>query len=230
MIRVPIQEIHELELSSLCNLACVYCPHPTLQREKGNMEWKIFERTMEHVAYYRRQGTQTELSLTGIGEAILYPAFAAALARSRAVMGDGLIVMATNGVAVTDEIIRLLKEYRVRVYVSLHRPEVAVPAGVAMNKAGVEVLANHAFVDSSIDWGGQVKWHASAPSHPCDYLGRGWASVKQNGDVDACCVDAHDRHPIGNVWDEIGSLRTHAIPLCASCHLTVPVHMQQEAA
>lgn len=228
MITVPIREIHEMELSSLCNLACVYCPHPTLQREKGNMAWETFERTMEHIAYYCERGTQSELSLTGIGEAILYPRFPEALARSRQVIGDRLLVMATNGVAITDEIVRLLKEYNVRVYVSLHRPEVAVPAGVKMARAGIHVLCNHAFVDSSIDWGGQVKWHASASSHVCDYLRLGWASVKQNGSVTACCVDAHDLHSLGNVRDELGSLCTHAIGLCGACHLTVPLHMQEE--
>lgn len=229
MISVPLREIHELELSSLCNLACVYCPHPVLQREKGNIGWDTFERAMLHVEYYVKQKTQGELSLTGIGEAILHPRFGEALLRCREVIGwDRLLVMATNGLAIDDDIIALLAAAKVRVYVSLHRPEVATPAGFRLTAGGVRTLTNHAFVDSSINWGGQVEWHASAPVHDCGYLTSAWGSIKQNGSVDACCVDAHDLHPIGNVWDEVGSLRTHAIPLCAKCHLLVPKHLQQE--
>lgn len=228
MTAVPVREVHELELSSLCNLACVYCPHPTLKREKGNIGWDTFERAMEHVAHYCRAGTQTELSLTGIGEAILHPRFAEALTRCRATVGDRPLVMATNGVALDDGHVRALREHGVLVYVSEHRPEVAVPAVMRLRRAGVPVGTNHAFVDSSIDWAGQVAWHASAPSKPCDYLGLGWAVVRQNGSVDACCQDAHDLHPIGSVWDAPGSWATHPIPLCAACHLTVPAHLQQE--
>lgn len=230
MITVPIREVHELELSSLCNLACVYCPHPVLQREKANMEWATFEAALDHVRYYVAAGTQGELSLTGIGEAILYPRFSSAVERCRMVIGDRLLVMATNGVALNDEHIRVLKEHRVRVYVSLHRPEVAVPALNRLKAAGVEVGTNHAFIDSAIDWAGQVEWHASAARRQCDYLGKGWAVVRQCGGVDACCQDAHNLYPIGHVGDKPGSWRTHVTPLCEKCHLYVPKHFQQEAA
>src|SRR5512147_2788120 len=98
MKSVPIREIHEIELSSICNLACRYCPHPKLQREKEHMSWETFERTLEHVAYYVGKGTQTEVSLTGIGEAILHPRFVEAVFRVREVIGRRQITLATNGV------------------------------------------------------------------------------------------------------------------------------------
>ena len=230
MIAVPIREVHELELSSLCNLACVYCPHAELRRDKANIGWATFEQALRHVEHYVRAGTQTELSLTGIGEAILHPAFGEALARCREVIGDRLLVVATNGVALEDHHVAAMKAADACVYVSLHRPEVATPALAKLVRAGVRCGTNHAFVDSSINWAGQVDWHNSAPSTPCDYLGRGWAVVRQNGSVDMCCQDAHDLHPIGNVWDEPGSWQARVIPLCAACHLKVPKHLQQEAA
>lgn len=231
MIKVPIREVHELELSSLCNLACKYCPYPTMQRFKGEMGWEIFERALMHVEYYVRAGTQGELSLTGIGEAILHPRFIEALALCRETIGpDRLLVLSTNGVAMTPEIAQAMAAQRVRAYVSEHRPEVAVPAARMLTAHGVQTSFNHAFVDSSIDWAGQVDWHVSGPRHVCTYLKSGWAVIRQNGSVDACCQDAHDLHPIATVWDEPGSWQTHAIPLCGSCHLIVPKEMQQEEA
>ena len=228
MLSVPIREVHELELSSICNLACVYCPHPMLQREKAHIGLDTLERALLHVEHYCREGTQGELSLTGIGEAILHPSFGEALRMCREVIGASrLLVLATNGVDLTDDIAVLLQKYGVMTFVSLHRPEVAGPAMERLRKAGVYHSANHSFVDSAINWAGQVDWAVSAQSHACTYLSVGWAVVRQNGGVDACCQDAHDLHPIGSVWDEPGSWMTHAIPLCKSCHFSVPAKLQE---
>lgn len=231
MKSMAVQEIHEIELTSICNLACTYCPHPSLQRPKDHMPWHVFELALGHVRYLRRLGTQGEVALTGIGEAILYPYVEDALRLTRAALGpDGNITLSTNGVAMTRDIARLLATYRVAVYVSLHRPEVAAPAMAMLYEAGCSVGHNHGFVDSSLDWAGQVDWHVSAPRVECGYLTKGWAVVRQNGNVDACCMDAHDLHPIGTVWDAHGSLRTRATKLCASCNFCVPIHLREEAA
>lgn len=172
MKAVPVREIHEIELTSVCSLACVYCPHPTLQREKAHMPWETFERTLEHVEYLCGIGTQGEVSLTGIGEAILYPRFEEAARRVRAVIGNRKLVLSTNGTHMTPEIARLLAELKFGVYVSLHRPEVAAPALHTLEEAGCGTGTNTAFVDSSLDWAGQVKWHVSAPIALCGYLSR----------------------------------------------------------
>lgn len=230
MKTVPIREIHEIELSSICNLACKYCPHPKLQREKAHMAWETFERTLEHVAYYVRQGTQGEVSLTGIGEAILYPRFVEAVFRVRETIGHRNLVLATNGVAMTPEIAETLSKLGVITFVSTHRPEKAGPAWEMLKKAGAFGGLNTAFVDSSIDWAGQVKWHVSGKVHECTYLGAAWAVVRQDGSINACCMDAHSKHKLASVWDEPGTLLTRAIGLCANCHLSVPAHMREEVA
>lgn len=231
MKSMSVLEIHEIELSSICNLACTYCPHPTLQRSKDHMPWHVFELALSHVRYYRKQGTQGEVALTGIGEAILYPHFEDALRLTREALGpDGKITLSTNGVAMTRDIARLLAIYGVGVYVSLHRPEVAAPALQMVKDAGCAVAHNYGFVDSSLDWAGQVEWHVSAPRVHCGYLTQGWAVIRQNGNIDACCMDAHDLHPIGTVWDAPGSLRTRVTPLCANCNFRIPDHLKEEAA
>lgn len=218
-----IREIHEIELSSVCNLACRYCPHPKLERAKEHMTFETFQKTLRHLKYYCDQGTQTEVSLTGIGEAILHPSFTDALCLIRQTIGsERTIVIATNGVNMTEQLAKTLAHFGVVVYVSTHRPEKAGPAVELLRQAGVRLGTNTAFVDSSLDWAGQVKWHVSAPSRPCDYLGLGWAVIRQDGQVNACCMDAHSKFPLATVDDEPGSWRTWPISLCQSCHLTVP--------
>jgi len=229
MKTVPIREIHEIELSSICNLSCRYCPHPKLERPKEHMSWETFERTLEHVAYYVEKGTQGEVSLTGIGEAILHPRFIEAVFRVREVIGGRQITLATNGVALTKPLADVLARLRVVTYVSTHRPEKAGVAWNMLKEAGAITGLNTAFVDSSIDWAGQVKWHTAARSHDCTYLNLGWGVVRQDGNVNACCMDAHGKHKLASVWDELGSLMTRPIGLCGSCHLKVPAALQEAA-
>lgn len=230
MKTVPVREIHEIELSSICTLACVYCPHPNLQRPKAHMPWSIFERTLEHLKYLVDAGTQGEVSLCGIGEAIIYPQLEEAVARIREVIGPRPFVTSTNGTDMTPEIARMLARYGVGVYVSLHRPEVAGPAIEMLKAAQCQVAANTAFADSSLDWAGQVSWHVSAPRHyDCGYLTQGWAVVRQDGSVDACCMDAHNLYPVGHVFDEVGSLRTRASKLCDGCNFKVPEQLREAA-
>jgi hypothetical protein len=225
----PVREIHEIELTSKCSLACVYCPHPTLERSKEHMPWETFERTLEHVAYLCRAGTQGEVSLTGLGEALLYPRFVEALWRVRQTIGYRKLIMSTNGVDMTPEFARELAAANCGVYVSLHRPEVATPAMNMLRDAGCAMGTNTAFVDSALDWAGQVEWHLSAPMALCGYLSRGWAVVRQNGNLDACCMDAHDKYRVATVWDEPGTLMTHMTTLCARCNFIVPKELREAA-
>jgi hypothetical protein len=225
----PIREIHEFELTSICNLACVYCPHPTMTREKAHASFEVVEQTLRHVKHYCDQGTQGEVSLTGIGEAILHPQFDDIVSAFRMVIGPRKLVLSTNGVGIEDHHIESLLRNQVLVFVSLHRPEVAAPAALRMRQAGIRVEENHKFVDSALNWAGQVKWHVSAQRKRCDYLGLGWGVVRQDGSVNACCMDAGSLDPIGHVRDEPGTLRTRTISLCQACHLVPPYELRESA-
>lgn len=231
MIPVRVTSIHEIELSSRCNLACKYCPHPKLERDKADMTWPVFQRCMDHVEFYCRQGTQGELSLTGIGEAIMHPFFTEALIMARAAIGRHRpLTLSTNGVAMTPELARIMRQTGTQVYVSMHRPEKAGPAYEMLKKEGALAGLNSAFVDNSFDWAGQVKWHASAERRPCEYLKQGWGVIRQDGSVTTCCLDAHAKHAIGHVNDELGTLTTGATALCSGCHMVPPEEVIHEAA
>jgi hypothetical protein len=228
---LPVQEIHELELSSRCNLACIYCPHPTMTREKADMTWDTFRLAMEHVRYYVKAGTQTELALTGIGEAILHEHFEDVLFLCRQVIGwDRRLTVSTNGIEVTDSLAASFRRAKAEPYVSLHRPEVASLAVRKFVDAGLRVTTNTAFADNSMDWAGQVKWPVLTERgvHPCRYLRDGWAVIRQNGSIDMCCHDALDLYPIGHVRDRPGTLMRRVLPLCEKCFLVVPKEMREQ--
>lgn len=227
----PLTRIHQIEVSSRCNLRCKYCPHPKLERDKIDMGLHDFIRALEWVIHFRDHGTnQIELSLTGMGEALLHPKIKEFCRLARKALGDeGKLLLATNGILVNEENIAWMKEYNVLVYVSTHRPERAGIAVNLANEAGILGAINTAFVDSSIDWAGQVEWQSNMPTNRgCMYLYDGWGTVLVNGDIVNCCMDAHGKHVIGNVWDEIGSIDIGPIPLCDPCQLNVmPIEVEK---
>lgn len=228
-IRVPLREIHEIEFSSRCNLACKYCPHPKMSRAKADMTAETFHRTMMHVTHLCQAGTQGEVSLTGIGEAILHPEFVPWMHWLREVIGPRRkLVVATNGVSMTPELARELSSARAQVFVSTHRPEKAGRAVEMLKSAGCIIGINTAFVDSAMDWAGQVDWYVSMSISVCTYLQKGWGAVRQDGSVNTCCMDAESAHPVGHVSDDVGTLETHVTPLCAECNLVVPLELREE--
>ena len=221
MYKKLLTRIHQIEITSRCNLRCKYCPHPTMKREKDDMTWFTFTKAMEHVEYYNQLGSQPELSFTGMGEALLHPQFLDMLEYAREFY-NGKILFATNGILLTEDIAKELKKLNVLAYISLHRPELAGPAIEVAKQYNILGDVNAGFATSAMDWAGTVDWYISAPEQQCAYLRDGWGVVLQNGDINACCWDAEGENLIGHVNDPIGSLATEIKPLCANCNLIKP--------
>jgi hypothetical protein len=223
-----LREVHEIEFSSRCNLACKYCPHPKLERPKEDMALRTFFATMALVQRLCDEGTQGEVSLTGIGEAVLHPDFLPMAREVRRVIGwERPLVLATNGVALTEGLVFEFARLRPHVYVSLHRPEMAAPAIELLKKYRVEHAVNSAFVTSSLDWAGQVDWYVSAPKSECQYLARGWGVVRTDGRITTCCMDAHTKHAFGTVWTDPAELLLRPHELCGACNLMPPVERME---
>jgi hypothetical protein len=227
----PIRDIHQIELTTRCNLKCHYCPHyPELPRPKEDMAWDIFEASLALVDYYVQQGTQTELSLTGIGESLLHPRFVEMVAAARTVIGpDRQLTVTTNGLLLDDEMCASLQPFRPSIFVSLHRPEKAALAMVAAKKYGLLAGRNTAFADSAFDWAGyQKNWKAvvSAPNIKCEYLRSGWGVILVDGRITTCCLDADGSGVVGTVQDNPDTLVLapwgNDTKGCNACHMEVP--------
>jgi hypothetical protein len=233
----PITSIHQIELSSHCNLRCVYCPSKDLDkprdqggfgREKLHMSIAHFRRALEWAVYFEQRGTQGELALTGIGEAIMHPHFVSFLAAAREALPDNLITFSTNGLLLTDELCARIAPFNPRVYVSLHRPEKAKPAIDAARKHGLLADTNAAFATDAFDWAGTLDWSVSIPEDAvtCEYLRTGWSVVLADGRITTCCLDAAGDGVVGHVDDELGSLAIgpwgDESAGCRACHMVTP--------
>lgn len=183
-----IRAIHQIEVTSRCNLACRYCPSPTLQRPKVDMSTENFFAALELAKKFYQAETQFELNLAGIGESTLHPEFPLFIRAAREMMPAMPLVFATNGLlfatlhehvqkprdaseatfvakqAHARQILNALKESMktgsVSVWVSMHRPELG---GLAHDVLTQELGEKHVgfSVDPSLnadDWAGQVKW------------------------------------------------------------------------
>jgi hypothetical protein len=218
----PLRDIHQIELTTRCNLRCRYCPSPQKLRPHEDMTDETFALAMDLVEHFCRVGTQHELSLTGVGESLLHPRFFEMVEFARSIIGPRDLVITTNGLLLDDAACERLKPFAPKVFVSLHRPEKAGPAVEAAKRAGIFAGANPAPSVSAFDWAGQVKWHVSAPRTPCEYLRMGWGVVLVDGRVTTCCLDATGGGSFGTVHDTPDQLALSPWKLCESCHMTVP--------
>lgn len=228
-----IRRLHQIEMTSHCNLRCRYCPSPKLGREKLHMDRETYLTALGWAGHFVAKGLQNELNLAGIGESTMHPDFIEFLALARKVVGDGCaLVLATNGLLVTPELAKEMARYKPMVWVSMHRPEKAGPAIEALRAAGI---LNGVSADpsvASINWAGQVDWHVSAAPRNCDWIAGGRAFVLADGRVSRCCLDATGKGVFAHVRDNLAEMRTSPWELCRTCdqNLNIPGYNQREAA
>lgn len=217
----PIKSLHQIEVSSNCNLRCVYCTSPTLGRAKMNMDRATFERALDWVRYFVREGTQGELNLAGIGESQLNPLFNEFVALAREALGwNRRLIFTTNGILTTPEFIAATKPHGLKVFVSLHRPEKAKAAIDLLYDAGMLLGVSTDPATGAIDWAGQVDWKMPKDNlgQPCDWSHQGWAMVLADGRISSCCLDSDGSGVIGTVNDHPGSVVGKPYRLCKTCH------------
>lgn len=217
-----IRSVHQIEITSRCNLRCRYCPSPNLQRPKMDMSMDTFLAAMDLIRYFISKNTQhSELNLAGIGESTIHPDFLDYVQIARDTYPWGDLVLATNGVAFTEEMALALRSMRVGVYVSLHRPERAGPAIELCRKYDLlrGVSADPSI--NSVDWAGQVKWHVSTnmKKAKCYWVKNGWVMVMADGRLTTCSFDASGVGVVGTVKDRDCEVKPYE--LCSKCHLDV---------
>lgn len=229
-MRFPLTNIHQIEITSRCNLRCRYCVHPKMARPKLDMDEATFVRSLMWVRLFRARNTQGQLNLAGIGESTMHPEFVRYVFMAREALGEAHdLILATNGLLVTDEMARAIAPSRIRVWVSLHRPEKAGPAVEALKRAGILAGVSADPSIAATDWAGQVQWHKSAPQgRACPWVRGGWCIVLADGRVSRCCFDGSGVGVLGNVHSDLNLIETSPYVLCRTCDQDVGVPFPQE--
>jgi hypothetical protein len=223
-MRYPIRSIHQIEMTSRCNLKCTYCPSYRLKRPKLDMSWDTFKQSVEWARKFHQRYGVSEVNLAGIGESTLHPA--------RQSLGEAVpLVLATNGLLVDDAMAQAMKPYTPRVFLSLHRPEKAQQAFEALKRAGLLVTVSIDPTLSSVDWAGQVDWPVTtdAVGSSCPWVKSGWVVVQATGKISRCCFDASEVGVFAHVSDDLTKFATSPYSLCGTCHLKQEAVLDEQA-
>lgn len=222
-MRFSIRNIHQIELTSRCNLRCKYCLHPTMKREKVDMDHTTLDLALDWVRHFQRQGSQGELNLAGIGESTMHERFIEWLAYVRSRVGKLPLVLATNGLLVNAKMASAMKLAsaggQFKVFVSQHRPERAKLAVDALMDVGLLAGFSNDPSMASTDWAGQIpNWRVTAAKgRRCPWVTQGWAVVLSDGSLTRCSFDGNKLGIIGHVRDDVTKFTTSAYSLCAKC-------------
>lgn len=223
------QKLHQIEMTSRCNLRCRYCAHPTMTRPKLDMTEELYLKALRWARKFVWAGAQKELNIAGIGESTIHPDFVRFMHLAREFVGEDVqITLTTNGVAVTDDMVRGIVGMRPTVFISMHRPERAGPAVEIFRRYGILHGASADPTLAATNWAGQVKWHVSAPTGPCVWLTEGKLIALADGRVSRCSFDAHGVGVVGTLDDDLSRIEIRPYELCAKCNQTVPEHMKRK--
>jgi hypothetical protein len=216
---IPLQRLHQIEMTSHCNLKCVYCASPKLKRPKMHMKWEVFQRAIGWVRWFMEQHGQSEVNLAGIGESTMHPQFIDLLKYARMELGPDIdIVLATNGKLMTDALAQAMKPWNPTVFVSLHQPVLAGPAVECLKRAGLLAGVSNDPSIAATNWAGQVKWHNSAaPNRKCPWVVQGKTMVMADGRLTTCSLDASGVGVIGHINDDLTKIQTKPYSLCRTC-------------
>lgn len=92
-----------IELCAYCNLECIMCPHPTMQREKGFMSDDLYRKCIDEIA---ENDVDTQVWLADHGESLIIGEEIVGKVRYAKSKGLTQVYLNTNGMLLTPEISR----------------------------------------------------------------------------------------------------------------------------
>ncbi|MBI4917556.1 MAG: radical SAM protein [Acidobacteria bacterium] len=118
--RLPLERVH-VEVTSLCNFACEFCPNPSLMRPGGLMELDLLAEILDEVA---ASGVGRRVYFHQQGEPLLHPGLADAVAHATSLKLETSVT--TNGALLTEAAVdRLVGAGLTELVVSLQTPDEA---------------------------------------------------------------------------------------------------------
>jgi hypothetical protein len=220
---LKIKTINTIELSSICDNACAYCPAKDQgeYRQTGFMDVATFEKAIVWALRFAKEGTQLEINLFGVGESTLHPKLVQFVAYARRMMPFGQVLhLNTNGNTMTEELAQSIKDAGIsHIDISGHDHRATANCLRIFRKVGIPHGLSYDFTIHPNNWAGQVDWFpAKYDAGPCPWLSRGQAMVMSDGRVTTCCIDAFAKNVMGTVDDDLSQLEINPSELCKTCH------------
>jgi len=229
--RLLAYKVMQIETSNYCSLKCIYCPHPTQMRPKGNMSMEMFEKCVtlvERSDNPRLSDGRKFVWLNHFGEPLLNPLLPGFIehATSRGVK----VSFASNGVDHNGDLFPRTVWKRLA---SAGLEDVMLSA----HKQREETLREHVGDIVKVrwlwsprkgnfhDWAGQVDMSRfsldplDVPLDKCDYNKHNMFAVTWDGRIAACCYDIEGR--VGQSIDDVlrDGYLFRGISLCGTCRL-----------
>lgn len=225
-----IRSVNTLEISSICNNSCEYCPvpHQSRYRPTGFMDEATFKQALTWVKHFAEQGTQKELNLYGLGEPTIHPQVIQYVAWARDVLPAGApLQLTTNGNTMTEELAwKLIDAGMTNITVSAHKAKPAAQAIRILGKIGVLRAVDYSWILQPHDWAGQIDWLKSQVKYKCGWLGDGDVAILSDGRVTRCCIDAYAQGIYCTVFEDPDVIEVSPFNLCIDCHHIIPKDMQ----
>lgn len=224
---MKIQTIMNIEVSSICDNTCQYCPAPVQakHRKTGFMTMFDFVLAIEHVKKLAQDGTQTELNLFGVGEPTLNKNLVAMVKHARKNLPKRIpLHLNTNGNTMTMELAGELKEAGISsIDITGHKAYSAAKTKRIFEAHQIPHRVSFDAVLNPNTWAEQVDWiPPNYPNtYPCPWINKGQVMVMSNGDITRCCIDAFGKGVIGNIYNDFENLEVTPFSLCEKCHHTL---------
>ncbi len=232
-----IQTINSIELSSLCNSNCRYCPAKDQgkHRDVGFMSWRVFKKTIEWVNVLCSRDTQLEVNLFGVGESTMHPSFVAMVKYAREKIPFRLLLhLNTNGILMTKELAIELKDAGVNhIDITGHNHYHTAKTIRIFREVGIAGNLTYDFVTRPHNWAGQCDWFEIDKTvydpGECPWLKYGQVMVMSDGHITPCCIDAFGAGVFGHVNEDVTKLEVLPFELCEKCHHTKPIRGERYA-
>lgn len=129
--RVPLEfpMVLNIELTNRCTENCIWCPRDGMKRTQGFMDFNLFKKIIDEAAQYPKL---RKLFVHWMGEPLLHPEFLECMKYAGSKKVAEMILIATNGVRLTEKIMRGLIEAQIdELYISI---DAATPEKYALLK------------------------------------------------------------------------------------------------
>jgi len=117
--RVPMEfpMVINIELTNRCTENCMWCPRDGMERQLGFMDFSLFKKIVDEAGQYPRL---RKLFVHWMGEPLLHPDFIEFIKYASSKRVAEMILIATNGVLLTEKIMKGLIETQVdELYISI---------------------------------------------------------------------------------------------------------------